>query len=111
MGKNRGLNSLEATPDDVVTLVIHRSQKTAAPAQVQFELQAIKTWRLQASTHWSGSNVEFEENTQANNLYGCLGIGLRYSEILEFKSKDGGFPNYDHIRFLFYEKIRPRTLK
>ena len=62
-------------------------------------------------THWSGSNVEFEENTQANNLYGCLGIGLRYSEILEFKSKDGGFPNYDHIRFLFYEKIRPRTLK
>ena len=61
--------------------------------------------------HWSGSNVEFEKNTQANNLYGCLGIGLRYSEILEFKSKDGGFPNYDHIRFLFYEKIRPRTLK
>ena len=55
--------------------------------------------------------MEFEENTQANNLYGCLGIGLRYSEILEFKSKDGGFPNYDHIRFLFYEKIRPRTLK
>ena len=62
-------------------------------------------------SHWSGSNVEFEKNTQANNLYGCLGIGLRYSEILEFKSKDGGFPNYDHIRFLFYEKIRPRTLK
>ena len=61
--------------------------------------------------HWSGSNVEFEKNTQANNLYGCLGIGLRYSEILEFKSKDGGFPNYDHIRLLLYEKIRPRTLK
>ena len=61
--------------------------------------------------HWSGSNVEFEKITQANNLYGCLGIGLRYSEILEFKSKDGGFPNNDHIRFLFYEKIRPRTLK
>ena len=52
-----------------------------------------------------------EKNTKANKLYGCLGIGLRYSEILEFKSKDGGFPNYDHIRFLFYEKIRPRTLK
>ena len=55
--------------------------------------------------------MEFEENTQANNLYGCLGIGLRYSEILEFKSKDGGFPNYDHIRFLFYEKMRTMTLK
>ena len=65
----------------------------------------------QNTAHWSGSNVEFEKITQANNLYGCLGIGLRYSEILEFKSKDGGFPNYDHIRFLFYEKIRPRTLK
>ena len=62
-------------------------------------------------SHWSGSNVELEKITQANNLYGCLGIGLRYSEILEFKSKDGGFPNYDHIRFLFYEKIRPKTLK
>ena len=55
--------------------------------------------------------MEFEKNTQANNLYGCLGIGLRYSEILEFKSKDGGFPNYDHIRFLFYEKTRTMTLK
>ena len=55
--------------------------------------------------------MELEKNTQANNLYGCLGIGLRYSEILEFKSKDGGFPNYDHIKFLFYEKIRPITLK
>ena len=48
--------------------------------------------------------MELEKNTQANNLYGYLGIGLRYSEILEFKSKDGGFPNYDHIRFLSYEK-------
>ena len=37
------------------------------------------------------SSVEFEKITQADNLYGCLGIGLRYSEILEFKSKDGGF--------------------
>ena len=34
------------------------------------------------SAHWSGSNVELEKITQANNLYGCLGIGLRYSEIL-----------------------------
>ena len=33
-------------------------------------------------THWSGSIVELEKITQANNLYGCLGIGLRYSEIL-----------------------------
>ena len=39
---------MEATSDDVVTWIIQRSQDTAAPAQVQFELQAIKTWRLQA---------------------------------------------------------------
>jgi len=62
-------------------------------------------------TLWSGSNVELEKITQSNNPYGCPGIGPRYSETLEFKSKDGGPPNYDHIRFLFYEKIRPRTLK
>ena len=40
---------MEATPDDVVTWVIHRSQETVAPAPVQFELQRIKTWRLQTS--------------------------------------------------------------
>ena len=40
---------MEATSDDVVTWIIQRSQDTAAPAQVQFELQAIKTWRLHAS--------------------------------------------------------------
>ena len=62
-------------------------------------------------SHWSGSNVVLKKITQANKLYGFLGIGLRYSEILEFKSKDGGFPNYDHIRFLFYEKMRTMTLK
>ena len=41
--QNRGFNPLEATSDDVVTWIIQRSQDTAAPAQVQFELQAIKT--------------------------------------------------------------------
>ena len=46
--QNRGFNPLEATSDDVVTWVIQRSQVTVAPAQVQFELQAIKAWRLQA---------------------------------------------------------------
>ena len=46
--QNRGFNPLEATSDDVVTWVIQRSQETTAPAQVQFELQAIKTWRLHA---------------------------------------------------------------
>ena len=46
--QNRGFNPLEATSDDVVTWIIQRSQDTVAPAQVQFELQAIKTWRLQA---------------------------------------------------------------
>ena len=46
--KNRGFNLLEATSDDIVTWIIQRSQETAAPAQVQFELQVIKTWRLQA---------------------------------------------------------------
>ena len=55
--------------------------------------------------------MELKKITQADKLYGCLGIGLRYSELLEFKSKDGDFPNYDHIRFLSYEKIRPITLK
>ena len=69
------------------------------------------TWRApisvrdESGTHWSGSNVEFEKITQANNLNGCLGIGLRYLEILEFKSKDGDFPNYDHIRFYFMKKL------
>ena len=38
---------MEATSDDIVTWIIQRSQETAAPAQVQFELQAIKTQRLQ----------------------------------------------------------------
>ena len=38
---------MEATSDDVVTWISQRSQEAAAPAQVQFELQAIKTWRLQ----------------------------------------------------------------
>ena len=46
--KIRGFNPLEATSDDVVTWIIQRSQETAAPAQVQFELQAIKTWRIKA---------------------------------------------------------------
>ena len=46
--QNRGFNPLEATSDDVVTWIIQRSQDTVAPAQVQFELQAIKTWRLHA---------------------------------------------------------------
>ena len=55
--------------------------------------------------------MDLEETTQANNIYGCLGIGLRYSEMLDCKSKDGGFQNYDSIRYLFYEKIRPITLK
>ena len=41
--QNRGFNPLEAISDDVVTWTIQRSQDTAAPAQVQFELQAIKT--------------------------------------------------------------------
>ena len=39
---------MEARTDDVVTWVIQRSQDTAAPTQVQFELQAIKTWRKHA---------------------------------------------------------------
>ena len=55
--------------------------------------------------------MELEKITEANKLYGCLGIILRYSEILEFKSKDGEFPNYDQIRFLFHEKIMKITLK
>ena len=46
--QHRGFNPLEATPDDVQTWIVQRSQDTAAPAQVQFELQAIKTWRLNA---------------------------------------------------------------
>ena len=39
---------MEATVDDVITWVIQRSQETTAPAQVQFELQAIRNWRLHA---------------------------------------------------------------
>ena len=46
--QNRGFNPLEATVDDVITWLIHWSQETSAPAQVQFELQAIKAWRLHA---------------------------------------------------------------
>ena len=46
--QNRGFNPLEATVDYVITWLIHRSQETSAPTQVQFELQAIKTWRLHA---------------------------------------------------------------
>ena len=46
--QHRGFNPLEATPDDVQTWIIQRSQDTAAPVQVQFELQAIKMWRLNA---------------------------------------------------------------
>ena len=46
--QNRGFNPLEATSDDVKTWIIQRSQDRAAPTQVQFELQAIKTWRLHA---------------------------------------------------------------
>ena len=56
--KNRGLDPLEATSNDIVTWITQRSQETAAPAQVQFELQAIKTWRLQAGKQLS--HIPFE---------------------------------------------------
>ena len=46
--QNRGFSPLEATVDDVITWIIHRSQETSAPAQVQFELQDIKASRLHA---------------------------------------------------------------
>ena len=41
---------MEATSEDIVSWITQRSQETAAPAQVQFEQQVIKTWRLQAGT-------------------------------------------------------------
>ena len=46
--KNRGLHPLEATSNNVVTWITQRSQETGAPALVQFELQAIQSWRLQS---------------------------------------------------------------
>ena len=46
--KKQGFTPMEATCDDIVPWITQRSQETAALAQVQFELQAIKTWRLQA---------------------------------------------------------------
>ena len=56
--KNSGFNPLEATSHDIVTWIIQRSQENAAPAKVQFELQAIKTWRLQAGKPMG--NIPFE---------------------------------------------------
>ena len=46
MLKKHGFNPMEATSDNIFPWITQRSQETAAPAQVQFELQAIKTWRL-----------------------------------------------------------------
>ena len=48
--KKRGFDPMEATSEDIVSWITQRSQETAAPAQVQFEQQVIKTWRLQAGT-------------------------------------------------------------
>ena len=56
-------------------------------------LNGLSQHTLANGTHWSGSNVELKKITQANKLYGCLAIGLRKSESLETKSKDGGFWN------------------
>ena len=39
---------MEATPEDIVTWVTQRAQERGNPFQVQFELQAISAWRLQA---------------------------------------------------------------
>ena len=69
MQKKKCFNPLEATLDNIVTWVIKKSQKSAAPAQVQFELQAIKTWRLQAGK--SLGHIPFETSF-AKGLFNLL---------------------------------------
>ena len=46
--KTRGFHPLEATEQDVLTWLEQRAQDTAAPVTVQFELQSIQKWRLNA---------------------------------------------------------------
>ena len=60
---------------------------------------------LRPATHWSWSNVELEKITQANNLYGCLGIGLRYSEILNSNLKMAAFQIKITLDFYFMKKL------
>ena len=56
--RNKGFSPFEATPEDVVTWVIERSQETGTPSTVEFELQAISAWRLQTGKPLG--NIPFE---------------------------------------------------
>ena len=65
--KNRGLHPLEATSNNFVTWIIQRSQETGAPALVQFELQAIQSWRLQSSIPLG--HIPFETSVAKGLIY------------------------------------------
>ena len=56
--RNKGFSPFEATPEDVVTWVIERSQQTGTPSTVEFELWAISAWRLQIGKPLG--NIPFE---------------------------------------------------